>query len=499
MTKATPAAIARFFAVGVFAAALGHGVWPQPISHSWAVLAVVAAPLWRLRRQTLLLAFAFGFLVTFIRFDAVFQTLADEDPALRGVRVLEGTVSELGEDNGRSRALLSGVNLLGGGEARAIRGNVLVSAERYAGLLAGARIRVRCTLRAPSTPFVRESARIRDEIRAVCYDAGDVFVESPARGARQALIFLQNKIIESLNRALPSPQSEFAIGLLIGNARSPLPAAVRDNFRRTGTSHIVAVSGYNISIVAAWLLAVLLWLGFSRRLALLFAFLGIWSYVALAGALPAVSRAGAMATAVFAARLLGRESRAGHALLLSAAAMLLLRPALLVFDIGFELTLAATAGLVVIGPRLAQKYPRFFGRSLLAQTVTETSAAIIATFPIILWRFGTASLVSPLTNFLVTPAVPGAMAASALALLFGFLPLPFAALFGLVAWLPLSFILNLTRLMALSPVASVALGEFPWWAMAVVYGLIGFWLFVPSRRIAEPPLQQYGGWQIEEC
>jgi len=267
---------------------------------------------------------------------------------------------------------------------------------------------------------------------------------------------------DALARALPEPEAGLAAGILIG-LRDRIDRDLAAAFTTAGVSHIVAISGWNISIVAASIAA--LAGRFNRRRRAVLTVLAIVAYVAFAGASLSVLRAAVMTGVVLLARETGRAGRAAGALGWAAAVLLLADPAN-VTDAGFQLSTLATAGLLAWGTSLAK---RLAGpepgrlRAWLAESLGVSLAAQAATLPLIVIAFGRLSLVAPAVNLAVTPIVAPAMAAGALALLAGWLvaaggPSAIATVAGLPAWGCLGLLVAGVRIGAGLPFASVTIG-----------------------------------------
>ena len=266
---------------------------------------------------------------------------------------------------------------------------------------------------------------------------------------------------DALSRALPEPEAGLAAGILIG-LRDRVDRDLAAAFTVAGASHVVAISGWNIAIVAASVAA----LGgrFARRRRSVLTVAAIVVYVAFVGPTPSVLRAGAMAAVVLLARESGRAGRAVAGLAWAAVAILVVDPSL-VRDAGFQLSTLATAGLLAWATPLSAQIDAL-GRGRLPGWFVEnlgvSLAAQAATLPIVLGSFGRLSIVSPAVNLLVIPFVAPAMAAGALALAAGTAvvfgaPAIVATLAGLPAWVCLGWIVGVVRAAAGLPFASVAL------------------------------------------
>ena len=238
---------------------------------------------------------------------------------------------------------------------------------------------------------------------------------SKGESKRQGLAWiyeLRRKIEEVYRRSLPEPQASLLSGIVLGT-KSGMPDDFYDSLRKTGTLHVVVASGMNVSILAGTLVSFLL-LFISRRLAVILSFILIWFYVVLAGAEAPVIRAGIMGTLAFLAQGLGREEDAWRGLGLAAVILLFLNPQNL-FDLGFQLSFAATFGILLQSNKLCLFFGPGFSRLLqrlprqIRSDFSQTLGAQIVTLPIIILNFGYYSVFSPLVNLLVVPILPWIM------------------------------------------------------------------------------------------
>jgi competence protein ComEC len=204
-------------------------------------------------------------------------------------------------------------------------------------------------------------------------------------------------------------------GMALGTAQGVAPDD-RDTLRAAGLWHLAAASGGNVALIVA--LAMLLgWLaGLPDRGRLLLAAAAIVFYVPLAGGGPSIQRAGVMGLAALGALLLRREHRTADALGLAAVATLALDPRAWL-DVGWQLSFAATAGLLAaVGP--GQRALRRAGIPRpIAAALATTAAATLATAPIMLAAFGSISAIGLITNVVVTPLAAIAVWSGALAAL----------------------------------------------------------------------------------
>jgi len=281
-------------------------------------------------------------------------------------------------------------------------------------------------------------------------------------GSPAMLERLRREAAASLARAIPEPEAGLAAGILVG-LRDRVDRDLAGDFTTAGASHIVAISGWNIAIVAASIGA----LGgrLARRRRALLTAVAIGVYVVFVGASPSVLRAAAMAGVVLLARESGRSGRAAAALGWAAAILLLADPAL-IRDAGFQLSTVATGGLIAWATPLSDRIGRLAGGRLpgwLVEGLGVSLAAQAATLPIVLASFGRLSVVAPVVNLAVVPLVTPAMAAGGVALLAGGAavvpgaPDGVATILGLPAWGLLAVIVGIVRFFAGLPFASVTL------------------------------------------
>ena len=288
-------------------------------------------------------------------------------------------------------------------------------------------------------------------------------VVAEASGPAAALAGLRGLLLGGLNDLVPEPEAALGAGILLG-VRSAIAPEINDAFATAGLTHVVAISGWNIAIVAALVAAAAQPLAKrpgGRWTTAAVAAATVGGYVLLTGASPSVVRAALMAAAMLVARLGGSRAHAASALALAALVMLLAAPPVL-WDVGFQLSLLATAGLVWFGAPIERRLHRWPG--WIREPVALTLAAQLTTLPVILVNFERLSLVAPIANVLVVPFVPVAMLFSAIASLAGVLDaavhLPLIGdvltwMAGGAAWLVLRVIVWLGTTVASVPHAAV--------------------------------------------
>ena len=251
----------------------------------------------------------------------------------------------------------------------------------------------------PLTAF--DDADIADRLRPIGLDATAAFperwtVQDGDRTSLAALLArLRRAMVRHIERALPEPASGLASGMLVGERRA-LPPSIVEDLRRTGTTHLVVVSGQNIALLAGILVAALT-LAVSRRTASWIALLTLFPYVVFIGADPPVVRAAFMAVGITAGGILGRRTP-GWLYLLYAVALVLAWNPRYATDLAFQLSASATLGVVVIAPALRDAIlarlrlaSTGFGAPAIELAATATGAAL-AVVPVQVAAFERVSL-----------------------------------------------------------------------------------------------------------
>jgi competence protein ComEC len=281
------------------------------------------------------------------------------------------------------------------------------------------------------------------------------------------ILRLKRKFVDTLGLILPEPQNTFLAGLLLG-AKKSIPQTLTDQFNRTGTSHIVAISGFNITIIAAAVAWILQALGVRKNISFIFSLIAIVLFIVMTGASASAVRAGIMGILLLFALNIGRVSVAANSLAFTAVVMLAINPQILAFDVGFQLSFAALLGIVYLSPLIEPYFlwvPKFLRQYFLA-----TTSAQIFTLPILLFNFGQLSLIALLPNLLILPIIPLTMLAGFLAGLVGLIWVKLALPFVWGTWALLTYILKVIEFFANLPFASISWRiNFP---MLAVYYLI---------------------------
>ncbi len=304
---------------------------------------------------------------------------------------------------------------------------------------------------------------------------------------------VRRRLGNSLAVSLAEPEASLAQGILLGT-RSTLGPSLTDDLNTTSLSHLIAISGYNVTVVAGLFISSLAWL-LGRRQAALVALAAIAAYTVLTGASPSVVRAAIMGGLFLVATLVGRPGSALTAIVVAAALMTARHP-LAVHDVSFQLSFAATVGLVYLSPavqvRIRQAVSPLIGpperlrggvTGMLVENLAVTLSAIAATLPIIALNFQRVSLVAPLANLLVLPAFPAMLVLSALDAAAGAVWAPLGEVAAWAAWPFLAYLVAVASRLADLPVAAVEVPGFGIGHAVALYAAIGLlaWSVQPVR------------------
>lgn len=336
---------------------------------------------------------------------------------LRGTVVAEGELRSLGV----VFALEAEAIELPGQEELAARGQVLVQGGHFVEVTYGDRVLVEGDLRRPrgGGRFSYRDHLARQGIHVLLQAEGDVqHLEDRGGGAvSRALSALRGWARSRIEAQLPEPTASLLVGILLGS-RTSMPEDVQEAFSRSGTTHILAISGWNISIVAAFLSAAgRHLLGQRHSLGLVLA--GIVLYTLLVGGGAAVLRAAVMGILYVLAQHVGRPGDGITILMASAWAMTLWNPGLL-WDIGFQLSLSATIGMLLFVPIWTKMWDRW--PAFVVESMAATLASQLVTWPLMAFYFRQFSLIVPLSNLLACPTLTPLMLTGVLSLLLGTVP-----------------------------------------------------------------------------
>lgn len=464
-----------------------------------ALLCAIGAALWRDTRV------AAGLTLGLCACLGALRVVAAADPGPghiselndHGVCTLRGRIAA--EPDRRDRGVHYRVavdSVRAGGDWRQAHGTVLVQTARFPPHEYGAIVMVTGELESPPVfeTFDYRSWLAQKGVHSVTWRASVETVECCRRNPiRHVLLAAKGRARQSLAQSLPEPESALATGIVLGDARG-IPERVDEAFRKTNTTHVIAISGSNVAVLVALMMALLgPVLGRRRTVPIVVVVLAL--YTALVGADAAVVRAALMGGVMVVGVWLGRPGHALTALMLSAWAMTAYRPGYM-SDLGFQLSFAATAGLLAFTAPMSARFDDVVAlraessarggasaaRRIVNEAVIVTLAAQVTTWPLIAYHVGQVSVTGLAANFLIVPAQSAVMVLGATAALAGAAWPPAGLAIGALAWLPLAFTIRVVELAARMPAASVE-WHMPLAAVVCYYFLVGA-LALPAARAA---------------
>ncbi|MBI2037135.1 MAG: ComEC/Rec2 family competence protein [Candidatus Liptonbacteria bacterium] len=311
---------------------------------------------------------------------------------------------------------------------------------------------------------------------------GDATRTAEGEGSRlrSALYAAKRAFVGTLEATLPREKAALLAGLTVGE-RGEFSDEFKEALRVSGTTHIVALSGYNIAVVA--LAAGALFLKFlPRRLGFLATLGLIAAFVIATGAEASVVRAGIMGAILLLAKDSGRMYNLRNAIALTAFVMVAADPSVLIFDLGFQLSFLALLGIVFLMPAIASFVARVRGvPAILKEHFATTAAAQLAVMPLLLASFGSVSLFSLPANVLVLFTVPVTMALGFLTGFAGLVSATLAEFFAIPAGVLLSYQIGAIEFFSRLPQAGLTLTP-SWLIVLPYYALLVFWI----RRKPKP-------------
>lgn len=466
--------LAAAWSAGIALAALLP--FPLELWAVWLLLPVGLLLIWRhdplLRRVHVFLLFlllgALRYTVALPRFDD--RSLASFND--RGAVLMVGQVIDPPEVRDRTtnvRVAVTRVRL--DKDWRDISGVALLQAPRETDVRYGDQLQV---YGEPTTPPADEDFSYKDYLARqdvhslIRFSSVTVLARDQGNPFFATLYAFRDRAVATVYAILPDPAASLLAGILLG-VDSGIPRDVTDAFGATNTAHIIAISGFNIAIVAG-ILSKLAQRVVGQHRATFIVIAGLAAYSLMVGASPSVVRAAIMGSLSVLALHYHRQNDALNALAVSALLMTVWNPFTL-FDLGFQLSFLATLGLILYVTPLSKGFEAAFARvvsgerarhivGLLNDSFIVTLAAQITTTPLIVSAFHRLSLVGLLTNLVVLPAQPAVMLWGGLATLTAMVVLPIGQLIAWIAWAFLEFTIAVVQWTASLPLASIPVGRF---------------------------------------
>lgn len=300
----------------------------------------------------------------------------------------------------------------------------------------------------------------------------------------ELLYSIRKKFELVLKKSLPEPESSLSAGLLIGSKQG-FSDSLLSQFSKVGVTHIIALSGFNVTIIIIFITELML--GYvERRKIFAISTILIFGFVAMTGAAPSVIRAAIITLLITFGKTIGRRADMTNLILLSAAIMVGANPYILRFDLGFQLSFLAFLGLVYFSPIVKH----FFARkvfhnipTLIKTALTETLSAQIFVLPLILYTFGLVSIIAPVTNLLILPIVPMTMLFIFISTIFYWMTPWLGHLAFLITYLPLRYIIQTVKFFAQMAYSSVTINGVWRIAMTILTAILIIIILFKNRFI----------------
>jgi competence protein ComEC len=374
-------------------------------------------------------------------------------------------------------------------EERKISGKVLITTNLYPVYNYGDELEIAGQIKTPAdfNGFAYDKYLARYDIYSVSYFPTIKILNTRQGSWFYSKIFdFKNKLTGAVNYGLPEPLASLANAIMFGDKRG-LPQEYLDYFSRTGTTHIMAISGMNITIIAALSLSLMLAIGLSRKQAFYLAVLLLIIFIILVGVPASALRAGLMGFLVLWALKIGRLNKITNSIVLAGAIMLLINPKLLRYDVGFQLSFLAILGLVYFYPLINEwlikiKIPKLKGgREIFSMTM----AAQVFTLPITASNFSTVSLIAPLPNVLILGTIPLLTALIFIAIFFTIFIPGLSIIFFAPVWVILKYIILVCTISAHIPLAYIKIDYINiFWIFLYYLFFIGF-LIIRNHKSSE--------------
>jgi competence protein ComEC len=286
----------------------------------------------------------------------------------------------------------------------------------------------------------------------------------------KVLYSFKNKFKEVGRQYISPPQEGFLEALIFGDEEN-IPQLWKDKLNLTGTRHITAVSGMNITIISFLILNFLLLIGLWRQQAFYLTIFLLILYILMIGAPASAIRAGVMAGILLLAQYLGRLAQAQRAVVFAATAMLFINPFLLKLDVGFQLSFLAILGIIYFQPFFSDLFKKIPNPKLfpIKTTLSATLSAQIFTLPILIYNFGYIPLTSPFTNILIVPFLAPITILIFIFGLSGMILGWLAYILSFPVWLCLAYLTKVIDLFSKIPFASLKLENMPWVILIIFY------------------------------
>lgn len=395
--------------------------------------------------------------------------------------VVDGIVdAEPSNDDTKLKVQISKIKIRTEKEFLSLKGDILAELPRNVDVKYGDQIRFKAKLKKPtdSIDFSYSNYLAKAGIYSIAQNVEKFEIIASGKGSLIVSALYQTKaaFVEKIKKIFPEPHAGMIQGLILGG-KGTLPDYLVALFQIVGITHIVAISGYNISILAK--ISEGLIGRWHRKLSLWGTLFLIAGLVIITGAQASVVRAGIMGAVLVLAGFVDRKNNPLNALVLVGTIMIFFNPLILRDDVGFQLSFLATLGIVLFFPifsHIFRKVPEPFSEALSATLAAQTLA-----LPILITNFGALSLISPLANMIILPLIPVAMTLGFFSGVLAFINLYLGQMLAFFGYAVLDLIIKISEFLARIPYAYLEIksGKLAVWLIWCVILLV---LLVAKRK-----------------
>lgn len=398
----------------------------------------------------------------------------------------EGIVKKVEERLDRMEMIIEAKKLALDDKLIEVKGKVLVFTHLYSPYQYGDLLKISCYLFSPKPieKFAYHEYLARYNIYSTCFSKKIKILERNKGNFLISQIFkLKNKIKLAIEQNFTEPEGGIFSTLFLG-IKKELPDKVRDVFSRTGTAHILAVSGLHVMIMSQLLFFLFINIFYLKRTdAFYLVSLAMIFYVILTGASASAIRAGIMGFLSILAEKIGRRKMNLNIILLAAAIMLLANPKLLKNDIGFQLSYLGILGMTFLSDYFYWIFKKNSEEGInFRQYLANSCSAQFFVFPLILYYFGNLSLGAPIANILVLTILPYLMAFGFIFAFFSLIFLPLAKILFFPIWSILFFLYKILKFFSQLSFFSFNFGKIPFFMVIIFYLAMIYFVYQVRKR-----------------
>lgn len=375
-----------------------------------------------------------------------------------------------------------------------IKGKVLVTVWRYPEYQYGDKLKIIGKLETPKEieDFNYPGYLAKDGIYSISYfpkiellERGNYRGLTPSIYAE--ILKFKNKLRESIYQNLSPPQSSILGAIILGDKRK-ISEEWKEKLNITGVRHITAISGLHVTVLTTILMTLLIGLGLWRQQAFYFTIILITLFILMTGLQPSAIRAGIMGGLFLLAQYLGKMNVSSRAIVFAGAVILVQNPLLLKLDVGFQLSFLAVMGIIYLAP-IFQDWLKFIPEEKfinLRSILVMTLSAQIFTLPILIYNFGRMSLVAPITNILILPAIYWIMIFGFIFAILGVISPILGLIFSFPGWLLLTYLTKVVDFFSKIPLAYKTFENVHWIWLSISYLILGFITWRLQERFTRP-------------